>query len=63
MTDEPLLATIPETCAELRSCRTKVYELMNTGELESIKIGDSRRIVRASIKRLVKRLMKQGTAA
>jgi excisionase family DNA binding protein len=40
----PLLYTIPEAAALLRISRTKFYELLDAGEIESIHIGRSRKI-------------------
>ena len=42
--DEPLLYTIPEAAAVLRISRTKLYELLDSGDVESIHIGRSRKI-------------------
>ena len=39
-----ILATPEEAAKALRLGRSKVYELIETGELKSIKIGRSRRI-------------------
>lgn len=44
MQGTPLLLT-PEVAAERLSCgRTKVYELIRTGALESVKVGRLRRV-------------------
>ncbi len=53
---EPLLASIPETGHQLRVGRTKIYELINSGELETVKIDKRHLVVQDSIKRLVERL-------
>lgn len=42
--DEPLLYTIPEAATALRISRTKLYELLDSGDVESIHIGRSRKI-------------------
>ncbi len=42
----PLLLTIAETAEALRTSRTTVYALVRRGEIPSIKIGSSRRVVR-----------------
>ena len=39
-----LLYTIPEAAAALPISRTKLYELLTTGQIESIHIGRSRKI-------------------
>jgi excisionase family DNA binding protein len=41
---QPLLLTAEQAAASLAICRTKVYELLRNGELESVQIGASRRI-------------------
>ena len=41
---EPLLVTAEHAATSLSICRTKVYELLRNGELESVRIGTSRRI-------------------
>lgn len=44
MQGTPLLLT-PEVAAERLSCgRTKIYELLRSGELESVKVGRLRRV-------------------
>ena len=53
----PALASIKETGVELNIGRTKVYELIDDGELETVKIGRRHLIVRASIGRLIARLI------
>ena len=39
-----LVYTIAEAAAALRISRTKLYELLTTGEIESVHIGRSRKI-------------------
>ena len=52
----------PEEVAELISMgRTKVYELMKTGELESVQIGSSRRVPATAIAEYVGRLRDNST--
>jgi excisionase family DNA binding protein len=53
---EPLLVTAEQAAALLAICRTKVYELLRNGELESVQIGSSRRIAVASLSDYVVRL-------
>jgi excisionase family DNA binding protein len=57
-----LAESIPDTAARLDISRTSVYELLRAGELESIKIGKSRRILIASTLQLVERLRSQAAA-
>lgn len=40
----PLLLTPEQAATSLAICRTKVYELLRSGQLESVRIGSSRRI-------------------
>jgi excisionase family DNA binding protein len=41
---EPLLLRVDEAAEALAISRTKVYELMASGELESVKLGRARRV-------------------
>lgn len=53
----PALLTINETARSLRLCRESVYRLIRSGELQSIKIGNSRRVPRLAIEEYVFRKM------
>ena len=53
---EPLLVTAEQAAASLSICRTKVYELLRNGDLESVRIGTSRRIPAAALTEYVERL-------
>jgi excisionase family DNA binding protein len=56
MTDKVLLR--PEEVAELLGVgRTKVYELMGSGLLRSVKIGGSRRVPTVALEEFVAALM------
>ena len=48
-----LLLTPTEAARCLSVGRSKVYELMRTGELRSVKLGGSRRVPRAALVELV----------
>lgn len=50
----PLLESIPKTAQRLDIGRTKTYELIKTGRLESVKIGKRRLVVVASTERLAR---------
>ena len=50
----PLLESIPKTARRLDIGRTKTYELIKTGLLESVKIGKRRLVVVASTERLAR---------
>lgn len=54
-----LLVTVGTTSEDLGIGRTLVYQLINSGELESVKIGGARRVVYASIEAYVERLRQQ----
>jgi excisionase family DNA binding protein len=56
MTDKVLLR--PEEVAELLGVgRTKVYELMGSGLLRSVKIGGSRRVPKVAVDEFVAKLL------
>jgi excisionase family DNA binding protein len=52
---EPLLLKVEEAARRLSLSRTKVYELMESGELPSIKIGTARRIPRIALDEFIAR--------
>ncbi|WP_086852242.1 helix-turn-helix domain-containing protein [Amycolatopsis kentuckyensis] len=60
---DPLLVRVEEAARLLSIGRTRVYDLVRTGELPSVKIFGSRRIPRASIDRYVTTLMQESEAA
>lgn len=41
---EPLLLRVEEVATQLGLCRAKVYDLIGSNEIRSVKIGRSRRI-------------------
>lgn len=52
----------PEVAAERLACgRTKLYELLRSGELESVKVGRLRRIPEDALTAYVTRLREQPT--
>ncbi len=53
--DDPVLVTIKETERRASLGRTKIYELIADGTLRSVKIGRSRRVLMASIRKLANR--------
>jgi excisionase family DNA binding protein len=57
--DDLQLLTVEEVAERLRLGRTKVYELMNSGELAYIKIGRACRIPRDSLYAFVARKRKE----
>ena len=54
--DEPLLYTIPEAATALRISRTKLYELLDSGDVESVYIGRSRKIPTEALRTYIDRL-------
>lgn len=56
MSMEPLALPVPEAAKALGCGRSKLYELIAAGELESFSIGRRRVVVAASLRKLVKRL-------
>jgi excisionase family DNA binding protein len=51
-----LLLTPEQAADALAVCRTKVYDLIATGRLDSVRIGTSRRIPMAALEEFVQRL-------
>ena len=50
---EPIAMKLPDASAYCGLKRSKLYELMAEGRLESVKIGKSRLIKTASLRRLI----------
>ena len=46
---------IPEVVERLRLSRSKIYELMQTGELPSLKVGRSRRVLASDVEAFLRR--------
>ncbi|MCH7937839.1 MAG: helix-turn-helix domain-containing protein [Proteobacteria bacterium] len=55
-TDERLLVGISEACRLLSLGRTSVYQLMDAGDLQNIKVGKRRLIKMDSINEFIERL-------
>lgn len=58
MPDRKLL-TVNETCKQLSLGRTKVYELISSGMLRTVQIGNARRVVGESVDELIKILAQE----
>jgi excisionase family DNA binding protein len=56
---EAQLCTVPEAQDRLKIGRTRLYALLAEGQLESVRIGRSRRIPLASIRRFIADLRDQ----
>jgi len=52
---EPICVRINDAARMIGVGRTKLYELIATGELETVKIGKATRITTASLRELVRR--------
>ncbi|MCB2047400.1 MAG: helix-turn-helix domain-containing protein [Novosphingobium sp.] len=52
---EPICVRVNDAARMIGVGRTKLYELIASGELESVKIGKATRITTASLYRLVER--------
>jgi excisionase family DNA binding protein len=59
----PLLLKVEETARLLNIGRTRVFDLLRTGKLESVKIFGSRRIPLESIHAYIKTLLQEQGAA
>jgi excisionase family DNA binding protein len=62
MSAAPLLLSVEEGAAQLRIGRSRMFDLIRQGEVESVKLGGSRRIPYDSLKDYVKRLVKEQAA-
>jgi excisionase family DNA binding protein len=58
-----LLMTVPEAAEALAISRSKLYELIASGVITSIRIDGSRRIPLAALEDYVSRLVAERTAA
>ncbi|MBV9151307.1 MAG: helix-turn-helix domain-containing protein [Alphaproteobacteria bacterium] len=61
MTGKLITATIDNFCAISDIGRSKVYELLDAGDLDSIKIGKRRLILLDSYRKLIERQRAAGT--
>ena len=52
-----LLLTVDEAAERLGLGRTKVYELLNRGELASVRIGTARRVPASALETYIERLL------
>jgi len=60
---EPLLLRVEEAARLLGIGRTRVYDLVRTRALESVKLSGSRRIPRTSIDTYIAALLRESEAA
>jgi excisionase family DNA binding protein len=52
-----LMLTPEEAAAELRIGRSRMYDLIRRGEVVSVRVGGSRRVIRESLQAYVDRLV------
>ena len=52
---EPICVRINDAARMICAGRTKLYELISSGELETLKIGNATRVTTASLHELVRR--------
>lgn len=62
MADE-LLLTIEETARRLEMCKSMIYRFIRRGELPSLKIGGSRRVLVSELEAFVQRLRDESDEA
>jgi excisionase family DNA binding protein len=58
--DDQLLFTPEDAATKLRVGRTRMYSILKSGELQSVKLGRSRRITAAALQEFVGRLAQTG---
>lgn len=63
MQESPLLLTPERAADRLEVGRTKIYELMKSGQIESVKVDRCRRIPAAALEEYVARLRDEARAA
>ncbi len=57
--EPPMLVTVEEAARRLSIGRTAAYMLVLSGELQSVKIGRTRRVVVASLEAYIQRLLRE----
>ena len=50
---EPMVVTVPDAASMLSIGRSRIYELIASGDLASVKIGTSRRVTINSVRKLL----------
>jgi hypothetical protein len=61
--DEPFVVSPRRACHLLDCGITRIYELINSGAVETYKDGSSRKIVTASIREYIRRQLERSRAA
>lgn len=57
--NEPAVLTVHEACLTLRISKSMLYDLIRSRQLESIKIGKSRRIPATAIRSFIKQQLRE----
>ena len=57
-----LLLTPEEAASELRIGRSRMYDLIKRGEVVSVRVGGSRRVIRESLNAYIRRLLAEQSA-
>lgn len=50
MNEVPVMLTVPQVCRILQVSRSKVYQMLASGEIRSVTIGRSRRVPVAALR-------------
>jgi excisionase family DNA binding protein len=53
LTEDRITVRIPEACRMIGIGRSKLYELLDTGEIETVKIGASRLVLVSSLRAFI----------
>ena len=56
MANNQRLNRIPDVCERLAISRSRVYELIRSEELKSVRIGTARRVTEEALEEFIKRL-------
>jgi excisionase family DNA binding protein len=54
-----LLLTVAEAAQALRLSRAQLYNLVNRGDLQTVKIGNSRRVPLSALQAYIERLLRE----
>lgn len=60
---QPLLLSAEEAAAQLRIGRSRMFDLIRRGEVLSVKVGGSRRVVAESLQEYVDKLISEQAVA
>lgn len=57
MNEVPVMLTVPQVCRILQVSRSKVYQMLASGEIRSVTIGRSRRVFQSSLEAYLAQLL------